>query len=558
MRVGRPTPGDVLSGFVTALFSIPQGMAYASIGGFNPVSGLYSGMVSTLVGSLFARTVFMITTLTSAIALSARSVLESAGLDPINMGNVAMLTVAVGLIMLVLGVLRVGAAIDFVSGAVMTGFTVGIAVKIVAGVLKDITGYTPTAHNTVVKFIDCVAHIHEWSLPAVLVAVGTIVAWAGFRLIKPVAALATLLALAVVTAVTAIGHVGVENVGDIAAIPNQLPPLSMPAWSALPDLLLGAFAIALVALAQASGISASAPNPDGTRPNASGDFTAQGLANTVGGFFGALPTGGSLSRSGVALATGAHTRWAGIFSGVWLVVLILVAGSAAEIIPMAVIGGLLVVIGFDLVSGRWADIVLVFRTAPLSAVAMVATFVATTQFPLQYAILAGAALSLILYCVQAARASRLVALDNVAGTWRTAEVPSTLPSDTVTVIHDFGVGIFAEVPRLDEQWPTLQPDSHHPVLILSVRTLPDVPSATLQKMLRKRADTFREHGGRLMIAGVRPKFLTILQRSGLAAELGDDNIFPATEEIFAALDAAHADAHAWIDRQHPSPTTDDS
>ena len=81
-RLGKPTPRDVFSGLVTGLFSIPEGMAYASIGGFNPVAGLYSGVVPAIVGSLFARTVLMVTTLTSAIALSSRSVLTEAGLDP--------------------------------------------------------------------------------------------------------------------------------------------------------------------------------------------------------------------------------------------------------------------------------------------------------------------------------------------------------------------------------------------------------------------------------------------------------------------------------------------
>ena len=106
------------------------------------------------------------------------------------------------------------------------------------------------------------------------------------------------------------------------------------------------------ALAQAAGIAAAVPNPDGSRSNTSGDFVAQGAANLAGGFFGALPTGGSLSRTGVAVSAGAQTRWAGIFAGVWLTLLVLVAGSLAEVIPMPVIGGLILVIGVELVAGR--------------------------------------------------------------------------------------------------------------------------------------------------------------------------------------------------------------
>lgn len=110
--------------------------------------------------------------------------------------------------------------------------------------------------------------------------------------------------------------------------------------------------MALVGLAQAAGISAAVANPDRSRRSTSGDFIAQGAANLAGGSFDALPTGGSLSRTGVAVSAGARSRWAGIFAGLWLAGLVLVAGSVAELIPMPVIGGLIMVIGAELVAGR--------------------------------------------------------------------------------------------------------------------------------------------------------------------------------------------------------------
>ena len=232
-------------------------------------------------------------------------------------------------------------------------------------------------------------------------AVGTVAVWAVFHFVKPLKSFAILLALVVVTAVVAIARVDVETVGDIASISNSLPPLTVPNFAVMPELLVGGVAVALVALAQAAGISAAVPNPDGSRSNMSGDFTAQGAANLAGGFFGALPAGGSLSRTGVATSAGAQTRWAGIFAGIWLALLVLIAGSAAEIIPMPVIGGLIFVIGLELVAGRLPDIKLVLRVAPISAVAMLITFAATTQLPLHTAILIGVITSLVLYCVKA-------------------------------------------------------------------------------------------------------------------------------------------------------------
>lgn len=545
---GRPRFRDAVAGLVTGLFSIPEGMAYASIGGFNPVAGLYSGIVSTIVGSLFARTVLMVTTLTSALALSSRSVLTDAGLDPADPANVAALAVVVGLVMLVFGVLKFGSIMNFVSNAVMTGFTTGIALQILAGVIGDATGYKPSSHNTIGKFVDALVHVGSWQLAPCLVAAATVAVWAVVRLVKRLKAFATLIALVLVTVAVTVAHIDVETVGDIASIPNALPPLVVPHFAAIPGLLVGGVAVALVGLAQAAGISAAVANPDRSRPSTSGDFVAQGAANLAGGFFGALPTGGSLSRTGVSVSAGAQSRWAGIFAGLWLAGLVLVAGSVAELIPMPVIGGLILVIGAELVAGRWADITLVLRTAPLSALAMVVTLVATTQLPLHTAILIGAVTSLILYCIKASGSAKLIALTRRSdGGWDRGEVPDHCPSDEVTVLHYAGVGLFAEVPRIDEEWPEVA-DSHNAVVVLSMAALPDVPSSKVIHALQKWADDLKRNGGRLMIVGVSPAVAAELHRGGVGGIVGADGIIPAGIEVFGALNQAVADGRRWIAR----------
>ncbi|TVX96947.1 SulP family inorganic anion transporter [Mycolicibacterium porcinum] len=552
-KLGRPKPRDVIAGLVTGLFSIPEGMAYASIGGFNPVTGIYAGVMPGIIGSLFARTVLMVTTLTSAIALTSRSVLKEVGLDPADPANVAALALVVGVVMLLFGLLRFGSIMNFVSNAVMTGFSTGIALQIVAGVLGDATGYKPQSGNTIGKFIDSLAHIGLWHPAAVAVALGTVAVWAVFHFIKPLESFATLLALVVVTAVVAVAHIDVETVGDIASIANALPPVTVPNFAAMPELLVGGVAVALVALAQAAGISAAVPNPDGSRTNMNGDFLAQGAANVAGGLFGALPAGGSLSRTGVATSAGAQTRWAGIFAGLWLAVLVLVAGSAAEIIPMPVIGGLILVIGAELVVGRLPDIKLVLRVAPLSAVAMLVTFAATTQLPLHTAIVIGVITSLVLYCAKAAEAAQLVALTPAPdGGWQQVPVPERCAGNDVTVLHYAGVGLFAEVARIDETWPRAE-GTTNAVVVLSLRSLPDVPSSVTIKALRRWAGQLAANNGRLIIAGVNPGTAAVLLRGGLDDLLGADGVVPASDRIFGALDVAVERGRAWVAAQRGEP-----
>ncbi|MEU6846203.1 SulP family inorganic anion transporter [Streptomyces sp. NPDC046716] len=544
-HLGRPTPSDAGSGFVTGLFSIPEGMAYASIAGFNPVAGLYAGVVPAIVGSLTSRTVLMVTTLTSAIALTSQSVLSDAGLDPKNAGNIATLTVMAGVVMLLMAVLRLGVVMSFVSNAVMTGFSTGIALQIITGVLKDATGYRPQGHNRLHQLGDWLVHIGQWQLAATLVAVATIAVWALSRLVRRLETVALLIAMVVASVAVAALGTDVELVRDIAGIPGALPGFTAPDLSAVPQLLGGAVAVALVGLAQAAGIGPSVPNPDGSRSSVNGDFAAQGLANVAGGLFQSLPSGGSLSRTGVAVSAGARTRWAGIFSGILLAVIVLVCGSLAEHIPMPVIGGLILVVGGELIWGKRHDIVLVLRTSWMSAGAMLLTFLATTQLPLQQAIVLGAVLSLLLYCAQAARRARLVALTRDGSDWLTGEPPAKLTPGEITVLHYDGVSFFAEMSRIEAMLPRSD-DARGAVLILVMRGVPDVPSSTVVTVLRRYVRDLDAHGGRLILAGVEPGLVRLLTATGLDHDLGPGGVVPAEGALLAPLERALAEAETWI------------
>lgn len=545
-RLGKPTAKDVTAGMATGLFSIPEGMAYASIAGFNPVAGLYAGVVPPILGSLTASTVLMVTTLTSAIALTGQSALATAGLDPHDPGNLAALTLLVGVVMVLMGVLRLGVVMSFVSNAVMVGFSTGIALQIMTGVFKDATGYKPGGHNKLVQVWNWLAGIGHWQASATWVAVATIAVWALARMVPRLEALALLVAMVVVSVAVAVLGTNVELVSDIAHIPAALPGLSLPNWGAMPHLAAGALSVALVALAQAASVAPSMPNPDGTRSKVNSDFTAQGIANLGGGLFQALPSGGSLSRTGVAAGVGARTRWAGVISGVFLALVVLVCGGLAERIPMPVIGGLILVVGGELIWGKVKDIELVLRTSWLSTAALVATFAATTQLPLQQAIVIGAVLSLLLYCVQAARQVQLTGLErNAAGDWTITAVPQALPPGKVTIVDYRGSSFFAELPRLEESLPDVS-GARDAVLILVLRVMPDIPSSAILRLLERYNRQLRDAGGRLVLAGVQPELAKVMQHTGFLDQLGEDGIVESEPEIFGPVTKAEALATEWI------------
>ncbi|MFE3023094.1 SulP family inorganic anion transporter [Nocardia tengchongensis] len=544
---GRPTRSDLAAGLTTGLFSIPEGMAYASMAGFNPVTGLYTGMLPPVLSAFTASTVLMITTLTSAIALTSQSVLAAAGLDPHNPGNLAALAMLSGALMLGLGVLRLGVVLSFVSNAVMTGFSLGIALQMITGVLGDATGYTPSGHNQIVRLWNWVTSMSHWQAAATWVTVATVVVWILAARVPRLATQALLVAMVVVTAAVAVLSTPVSLVADIAHIPAALPGLSLPNWSALPTLAPGALAVAMVALAQAASIASAHPNPDGTRTDVDRDFRAQGLASLGGGLFHALPAGGSMDRSSIAAATGGYTRWAGVFAGCFLTLIVVACAPLAEHIPMPVIGGLIIVVSLQLIWGKVSDLQLIWRTSKLSVAALVVTFVATTQLPLQQAIVVGTLLSLLLYCVQSTRREDLTALvRNENGRWEPAPMPSELPPRRVTVINYDGTSFFAELPHLQARMPQVA-GARDAVLVLALRAATDTPSSAVLKSFAHYATTLRAEGGQLVLAGVRPTLSELLEHTGIAAEFGPGSIVAATPELMQSVEHAVGLAERWID-----------
>jgi SulP family sulfate permease len=131
------------------------------------------------------------------------------------------------------------------------------------------------------------------------------------------------------------------------------------------------------------------------------------------------------------------------------------------------------------------------------------------------------------------------------GRWEVTPSPAEITSGTVTVLGSVGAGIFAELERIDERWPSTQ-QTHHAVVVLEVRTIADVPSATLVEAFGRWADRLAARDSRLILAGVDPKLAETLDRSGLAARIGSQNIIPTTGVLFASVETADAAGLAWL------------
>ena len=541
---------NIISGLATGLFSIPEGMAYAQLAGVNPVYGLYSGIVAVIVASLTTGTILMMSTLTSAIALATGSVIMTAGIQSSQMPTALFtITLLVGIYMFVLGLARLGNIVNFVSNAVMTGFVAGASWLIITGQEHHLTGYSPVGANQFQKSINWLQNIDQWDVTTVAVSVAVIVSMVLLKRIRPIEKFAPIIVLVAATAVVNLLKIQTELVGAIATIPNSLPSLMLPDFSLIPQLALGSLSVALVALAQGAGISTAVPNPDGSKASQSRDFLGEGLGNLAGSFFQSMGTGGSLSRTGISVGAGANSRLGGVFAGLWLGLIVLLFGSQAEKVPLAVIGGMLVVIGVELIMARVPSARLVWSTRAWgSIIAMTLTFVSAVFIPLQYTIFLGAALSLGLYVVASARKVRLQqAVRREDGGWEIHEAPKALASSQATVMVVQGLDFFAEVPTLDDQMPPARGASNA-VVILVLRDMQTLSSTGI-KWLERYAKELKANGSVLMLADVNPKVMDVLKKSGALDAIGEQNIFPASPRILDAENVAWEAGQRWLQQR---------
>jgi sulfate permease, SulP family len=536
--------GNLIGGFVAGLYSVPEGIGYASLAGVSPMLGIYSGMVPVAIAAFFTGSVLMMSTLTSAIALTMGGILDEAGYTGARVPQ-AVFTMALlaGLLMVALGALKLGTIVNYVSNAVMTGFVMGVAILIMVGKASDIFGYDPAGiSNKVVKAAEIVTHPGSWDPTTTAIGVGTIVLAFALKAVPQLAKYALVLVVIIGTAVVWLLSLDTTVIADNFAIPTGLTALPIPTGLddlpdlvMIPTLLLGSVSVAVVALAQGAGIRPAFPNPDGSASSASRDFLGQGLGNVAGAFFQATPTGGSLSRTAVGADGGATSRVAGFAAAGTVILLVVLLGPVVGQIPEAVIGGLLFVIGVELVTGRIPDARLAWQAGRRPMVLFAVTLLLTLTIPLQWAILGGAFLSLAAYVAASGSRPALKWLERDGDDWLMSdEIPATLPSDVPLLVRYSGPDFFADVPTVAERLPAADPKAPG-VLVLDVGEL-GAYSSTMLKELAKYHARLAAAGSGLVLISVSEHARATLAATGLLETLGADNVLPADPHLVASVE----------------------
>ncbi|MDG3009474.1 SulP family inorganic anion transporter [Rhodococcus sp. D2-41] len=490
---------DLVAGLPGAISSVPDGMACGLLAGVNPVNGLYASFAGRTFGSLPTGTKLMVVATTSAAALAAGSGLAGVP-EPDRARALGLLTLLAGVIMLVAAALKLGRYTRFVSHSVMTGFLTGVSLNIVFGQLPDLVGAKASGSVAATKALDLVTHPGRIDLSSLLTGVITLAVLIGlmrtrFALIGSLAAL-----VASTMVVIGFGLDSVRRVSDVGTIPRGIPLPGIPDLTLLtPSLLASAAAVAVIVLVQGAGVAEVAPNPDGSRSMPNQDFAGQGVGNIASALFGGQPVGGSVGQTAVNVTAGAKSRWGGVLSGLWMVLILIAFSGLVGKVPMPTLAAILIFAAIG--SIRLGTITTILRSGSTSVIALVTTLVATLALPVSAAVGIGVALSLLLQLNQEAMDLRLVRLiPEAEHDFREVRAPKHLRDGDIVILDVYGSLFYAGSRTLQVMLP--DPDgAEAPEVILRLRGRTTL-GATFFAVLLDYADRLERTGGRLYLTGL--------------------------------------------------------
>lgn len=562
----RKCRGDLIAGLTVAMVALPQSMAFATIAGVPAVYGVYTAIVATIVGAFLTSSPHLANGPTNTMSLLVSSGLVALAVTHEQHLQVAiMLTLFAGLFQILFALARMGELVRYVSHSVIVGFSAGAGVLIAVGQVPAFLGVSLA--DTASVFQGVGGKIDQ--LIQALGMQGEAVGW------EPV--VVGLLSMAVVLVSKRIsrwlpGYLLAVVVGGamvvlmgwtdtelalVGELPRELPTLVLPSldWHAYRPLFAPALAIALVGMMDAYGISKKFAARSGDRIDANQEFLCVGVTNFVGAFFRCIPSTGSYSRSALNEASGATTRFAGLFCGVFVAVIFIALAPAAKFIPMASIAAILFVIAYGLIDFDYFK--RIARSNPADFLVCVGTFVATLTLSLEIAVFVGVFLTIALY-LQRARQLYITEMvrspgvasgfierplhnGNARGISSGAEAPDVADQkgdldSGIVFLQVEGNLFFAAADDLQDRFNELLGSDARVVILRLKRT--HLVDATIMHVIEQFNRRMRQNERHLILCGLRPRMYDRMREYGLVADLGSDNVFVSDGEPFRSAKLA--------------------
>ena len=531
----RQIPRDIVSGIVVAIVALPLSIALAIASGVGPEQGLYTAIVAGFLIALLGGSRVQISGPTAAFAIIVAGIVATDGID----GLIAA-TIIAGILLVLMGLLKLGTLIRFVPYTITTGFTAGIAVTIVIGQVKDLLGLTYPAGTTTIETADKlaaiganIATINGQALLVGAVCLAILIVWPRVSRRIPGSLVAVIVGATMVGAF----NLNVSTIGDLYTINAGLPTLHVPQLDLgiFRDELANGITIAILAAIESLLSCVVADSMISSHHRCNMELVAQGVGNIGSVLFGGIPATGAIARTAANVKSGGRTPIAGMVHAVVLLIVLVFLMPYAALIPMPTIAAILLQVAYNM-SG-WRNFAHLCRTASRGAVAtLMLTFALTIVFDLVTAIAVGMLITVALFMKMVSEETEVKGwkyyCDENSEVTHLRELPKS-----VRVYEINGPMFFGMTDRISD----ISVKDFTKYLIIRMRGVPSL-DATGMNALENLYDYCSENGVRLIFSHANEQPMKTMRRAGFVDLIGEEHFRPN-------IDDAIAHAHAPLEAE---------
>lgn len=519
---------DLMAGIIVGIVALPLAIAFGIASGVTPEQGLYTAIIAGFIISALGGSTVQIGGPTGAFIIIVYGIVQEFGIT-----GLAIATIIAGVILILMGVLRLGVVIKFIPYPVVVGFTSGIALTIFATQIKDLLGLemAKVPAEFITKWAAYAENIHTinwWALGIGVISI--IIIGLSPKVSKKIPG--SLIAIILMTVLVyflreKFGITGIETIGDRFTINPALPTAATPTidFAAINTLLPAAFTIAMLGAIESLLSATVADGVTGDKHHSNTELIAQGVANVITPIFGGIPATGAIARTMTNINNGGKTPVAGIIHAIVLLLILLFLGNLTKHIPMACLAGVLVVVAYNM--SEWRTFKSLLKGQKSDVAVLIATFALTVIFDLTVAIEIGLLLAVVLFMRRISETSQISIFKHEVHSAEYAEENPdtsklTLPKG-VEVYEIEGPFFFGLANKFEETMKTL--GDKPKVRIIRMRKVPFIDSTGVHN-LESLIKMSQKDKTIVLLSGVTEQVHHSLEKAGIEQFLGTENIFP--------------------------------
>lgn len=524
--------GDLLGGLTVGVVALPLAIALAIASGVKPEQGLYTAIFAGFVIAVLGGTRTQISGPTGAFIVIVYGIVQEYGYN-----GLVIATLIAGVMLIIMGLARMGALLKFVPYPVTVGFTSGIALIIFSSQVSDFLGLRieKVPADFVEKWIEYFRHISTFDPTTLAVGIGSlliIILWPKVTRKVP----GQLIAILVVTFFVQFFQVPVDTIQTrFGGVPNTLPAPQFPSvtWEMVQQMFSPALTIAILAGLESLLSAVVADGMMGTRHRSNMELVAQGAGNIVSVIFSGVPATGAIARTATNIKSGGKTPISAVIHCVFLLLVLLFIGKWAALIPMATLAAVLLVVAYNM--SEWREFVHLLKSPRGDVAVLVATFLLTVFIELTVAIQVGILLAAFLFLQKMSKETQVsVITENLTDDeeMKTRDMSTINIPKGVEVFEIYGSLFFGAVAQFKESIRVVAKKPK--VLILRMRNVMTIDASGIH-LLEEMAHEAKEGGYILVFSAVSRSVYEVMQNSGLVDRVGPERFAP---DIFKALEIA--------------------